>query len=96
MKLHQQFDLRLDVLKENSISTLKNIKEIPVLIGELTKDLIKKGYIVVVESTNYGGIPHSITVVKDFTGPFVVNLSSKVKNDFKAVTRSLGIESFFE
>ena len=89
MKVHQQFDL-------NAGGIPQAINEIPVLVERLIKDLIAKGYIVIESSSRHMGIPQSITVIKDFTGPFVINISSKAKEDFKAVSRALGIEKLFE
>lgn len=97
MKLHQQFDLNLDVMKITGFKAIpRAINEIPILVEKLTKDLLEKGYIVIGSSARYMGVPQSITVVKDFTGPFATNFSLKIKDDFKAVSRALGIEELFE
>lgn len=88
MKVHQQFDLNL--------RGMPKANEIPFLVEKLTKDLIEKGYIVIESSSRYMGIPQSITVIKDFTGPFVIKFSSKAKEDFNAVSRALGIDRLFE
>ncbi|MBI2659049.1 hypothetical protein HYX05_03040 [Candidatus Woesearchaeota archaeon] len=94
MKLYQQFDLNLNALKIGSIPNI--INEIPVLVEKLVKDLLEDGYIVIESSARHMGIPRSITVVKDFTGPFVTKFSAKVRNDFDAVSKAIGIERLFE
>lgn len=97
MKLHQQFDLRLDALKiENFNDIPKKINEISVLVEKLIKNLLEKGYTVVESSVYHMGMPQSITVIKDFTGPFVTNFSLKIKDDFSYVSKMLGIEGLFE
>ena|SRR3989338_1854472 len=97
MKLHQQFDLNLEALKPDNFNDIpRAINNVPVLVEKLIKDLLKEGYIVVESSSRYMGIPQSITVIKDFTGPFVIRFSSKTKDDFKAISRALGIEKLFE
>lgn len=99
MKLYQQFDLNLNALKIDAfrgIDILKAINEIPVLVEKLIKDLLEDGYIVIESSARHMGIPRSITVVKDFTGPFVTKFSAKVRNDFDAVSKAIGIEKLFE
>lgn len=68
----------------------------PYLVEELITDLTKRGYTVLKSSAYYMGIPQSITVIKDFTGPFVTKFSAKVQHDFNAVSRALGIERLFE
>ena len=76
MKLHQQFDLNLKALKPEKIDDIpKTINELPVLVEKLVKDLLKEGYIVIESSARFMGVPQSITIVKDFTGPFVSNVS---------------------
>ena len=97
MKLHQQFDLNLEALKPDNFNDIpRAINNVPVLVEKLIKDLLKEDYIVVESSSRYMGIPQSITVIKDFTGPFVIRFSSKTKDDFKAISRALGIEKLFE
>ena len=97
MKLHQQFDLNLKALKPEKIDDIpKTINELPVLVEKLVKDLLKEGYIVIESSARFMGVPQSITIVKDFTGPFVLNFSSKVIEDFRAFSRKLGVERLFE
>ena len=97
MKLHQQFDLNLDIVKiENFNDIPKAINEIPLLVEKLTKDLLERGYIVIESSAKHMGIPQSIIVIKDFTGPFVTKFSTKIQNDFNAVSKTLGIEKLFE
>ena len=74
----------------------KAINEVPLLVEKLVKDLIEKGYVVIKSSAYHMGIPQSITVIKDFTGPFVTIFSTKVKEDFNAVSTALGIGKLFE
>lgn len=97
MKLHQQFDLNLNALKIDNLKDIpKAINEIPVLVEKLIKDLLEDGYIVIESSARYMGIPKTITIVKDLTGPFVTRFSAKIQNDFNAVSKALGIERLFE
>src|SRR3989338_865500 len=97
MKLHQQFDLNPKVLKPDNFNDIPEaINEVPVLVEKLIKDLLEKGYIVIESSVRYMGIPKSITIIKDFTGPFVLNFSSKVIEDFRAFSRKLGVDKLFE
>ncbi|MAG92024.1 hypothetical protein CMO83_05090 [Candidatus Woesearchaeota archaeon] len=97
MKLHQQFDLNLKVLKIDNFNDIpRAVNEVPFLVEKLTKNLIGKGYTVVKSSAYFMGVPQSITVVKDFTGPFVSKFSSKAKEDFKTVSKKLGIDKLFE
>ena len=97
MKLHQQFDLNLNALKIDNFKEIpKAVNEIPVLVEKLIKDLLEEGYIVIESSASYMGIPKSITVVKDFTGPFVTRFSAKVQNDFNALSKTIGIDRLFE
>lgn len=97
MKLHQQFDLNLEVLKISNVNEIpKAINEVPVLVEKLTKELLERGYIVIESTASYMGIPKSITIIKDFTGPFTTLFSSKIKNDFSNVSRKLGIGKLFE
>ena len=89
--------MNLNVLKiENFNDIPRAINELPVLIEKLIKDLLEKGYIVIESSAKHMGIPQSIIVIKDFTGPFVTKFSTKIQNDFNAVSRTLGIERLFE
>ena len=95
--MHQQFDLNLDALKIDSVKDIpKKINEIPVLVEKLIKDLLEEGYLVIESSARFMGIPQNITVIKDFSGPFVAKFSAKVQEDFNAVSRALGIERLFE
>lgn len=97
MKLHQQFDLNLDIFKIDKVNDIpKKVNEIPVLVERLIKGLLEEGYIVIESSARYMGIPQSITIIKDFTGPFVTKFSAKIQHDFDAVSRALGIEKLFE
>jgi len=97
MKLHQQFDLNLEILKVKNFNDIpKVMNETPFLVEKLIKDLLEKGYIVIESSANFMGVPQSITVMKEFTGPFVMQFSSKTKEDFNAISRKLGLEKLFE
>ena len=97
MKLHQQFDLNVRVVKPENFSDIpRAINEIPALVEKLMQDLLKKGYMVIQEGVGSFGIPRRITVIKEFSGPFVTHFSIKAKEDFKDVSRSLGIEKLFE
>ena len=97
MKLHQQFDLNRKVFQMDNFNDIpKAVNEIPVLVEKLIKNLLEEGYIVIESSARYMGIPQSITVVKDFTGPFVIKFSAKIQNDFNDVSKVLGIEKLFE
>ncbi len=97
MKLHQQFDLNLKALKPENINDIPRImNEIPLLVEKLVKDLIEDGYIVIESSAKHMGVPKTITVVKDFTGPFVTKFSTKINNDFNVLSKKLGVERLFE
>ena len=97
MKLYQQFDLNRKVLKIDNLNDIpKAVNEMPVLVEKLIKDLLEEGYIVIESSARYMGIPKTITIVKDFTGPFVTRFSAKIQHDFNALSRTLGIEKLFE
>jgi len=97
MKLHQQFDLNLKALKPENLNDIpRAINELPVLVENLIKDLLKEGYIVIESSARYMGVPKSITIVKDFTGPFVIRFSSKIREDFNSVSKKLGVDKLFE
>ncbi len=97
MKLHQQFDLNLNALKIDNLKDIhKAINDVPVLVKKLIKDLLEEGYIVIESSARHMGVPQSITVIKDFTGPFVTKFSAKVQNDFNSLSKTIGIEKLFE
>ena len=97
MKVHQQFDLNLDALKVKKFNDIpRAVNEAPFLVEKLIKNLLEEGYIVIESSARYMGIPQSITVVKDFTGPFVTIFSTKIKEDFNDVSKALGIDKLFE
>ena len=97
MKLHQQFDLNTKALNIDSFNDVpKKINEIPLLVEKLIKDLLEEGYIVIESSARYMGVPKNITVIKDFTGPFVTKFSAKLQNDFNALSKKLGVEKLFE
>ena len=96
MKLHQQFDLNLRAVNNEINEIPKTVNEIPALVEKLIRDLLKKGYMVIQEGASSLGAPKRITVIKEFSGPFVTHFSIKTKEDFKSVSRSLGIEKLFE
>ncbi|MBI2649838.1 hypothetical protein HYX04_00830 [Candidatus Woesearchaeota archaeon] len=97
MKLHQQFDLNLNALKIGNFKDIpKAINEMPVLVEKLIKELLEEGYIVIESSARYMGVPQSITIIKDFTGPFVTRFSAKIQHDFDALSKRLGVEKLFE
>jgi len=97
MRLHTQFDLNLDILKIGNFNDIpKKINEIPTLVEKLTTKLIEKGYSVVKEGAYFAGVPQSITVIKDFTGPFATQFSTKINEDFNVVSKDLGIKNLFE
>lgn len=93
MRLHHQFDLNA-----NNINSMgRDLLTIPpFIIEELISNLSKNGYTVLKSSAYYMGIPKSITVVKEFTGPFVSQFASKIRNDFERVSEKLGIRELFE
>ncbi|MBI2656096.1 hypothetical protein HYX06_06770 [Candidatus Woesearchaeota archaeon] len=93
MRLHHQFDLNTRIL--NSFGKDK-IALPPYLIEDLITKLSKEGYTVLKSSAYFMGIPQSIIVVKEFTGPFVSQFASKIRNDFDSVSRKLGIRELFE
>lgn len=68
----------------------------PYIIEELANNLSKKGYTVLKSSAYYMGIPQSITVVKEFTGPFISKFANKIREDFNETTKTLGIRELFE
>ena len=68
----------------------------PYTIEELVSNLSKKGYTVLKSSAYHTGIPQIITIVKEFTGPFVSQFTNKIKDDFDAVSKKLGIREMFE
>ena len=93
MRLHQQFDLntRNIALLGRDLFAMP-----PYVIEELISNLSKKGYIVLKSSAYQIGIPQSITIVKEFSGPFVSQFADKIRNDFDSVSRKLGIREMFE
>ena len=93
MRLHHQFDLDIENVKRlgRDLFTLP-----PYILEELVTTLTKKGYTVLKSSADFMGIPKSITVVKEFTGPFVTMFSAKMKKDFNFITKKLGIERLFQ
>ncbi|MBS3105122.1 hypothetical protein J4234_02600 [Candidatus Woesearchaeota archaeon] len=99
MKLYRQFDLNLNALNVGAfrdINMPKAINEIPALVEKLIKDLLKDGYIVIESSAHHMGIPRSITVVRDFTGPFATKFSAKIQHDFNTLSNRIGVERLFE
>jgi hypothetical protein len=97
MKLHQQFDLNLKALKPENFNDLpRAINEMPLLVEKLIKNLLEQGYIVIESSAKHMGIPKSITVIKDFTGPFATIFSSKINEEFNNLSKKLGVERLFE
>ena len=97
MKLHQQFDVNIDSLNVKNFNNISRvINKIPDLVENLIEELLEKGYFVIRDGSNQIGIPKSITLVKDFSGPFVTNFSLKMKEDFNSVSKALGIEKLFE
>lgn len=97
MKLHQQFDLNLGILSVEKVSNIPSaMGKAPVLVDRLVRKLAEKGYIVIESSIRYMGVPQSITVIKDFTGPFASLFSSKMRNDFRDISRALGIGKLFD
>ena len=58
--------------------------------------LLEKVYFVIQEGVNSVGVPRRITLIKEFSGPFVTHFSMKAREDFKAISRALGIEKLFE
>ena len=97
MKLYQQFDLNINALRISNFNDIpRAVNKIPITVERLIKQLLENGYSVVESSAHHMGIPQSITVVKDFTGPFVTNFSLKMRQDFDAVSKALGIEKLFE
>ena len=93
MRLHHQFDLNISSIKPvgRELLTIS-----PYLIEELVSSLSKKGYQVLKSSAYFMGIPQSITVVKEFTGPFVNQFADKIRDDFESVSRKLGIKELFD
>ena len=92
MRIHQQFDLDIDNIKPLG----REFFAIPPYIMEnLITRLSKKGYTVLISSAYYMGIPQSITVIKKITGTTETKFSSKIKEDFDAVSKGLKIEKLF-
>ena len=93
MKLHHQFDLNMGIL--NSFGKGR-IALPPHIVEDLIAKLSKEGYTVLKSSAYFMGIPQSVTVVKEFTGPFASQFANKIRNDFDSVSRKLGIRELFE
>ena len=91
MRLHHQFELNI----ENSGEGSQIFAIQPSAVEELVTSLTRKGYTVLKSSAHYMGIPQSITVIKEFTGPFTTLFSSKVKEDFDEISAKLGIDKLF-
>ena len=93
MRLHQQFELNIGNSKTEGSQILAVH---PSIIEELVVNLTRKGYIVLKSSAHYMGIPQSITVIKEFAGPFTTLFSAKLKEDFDSVSKALGIDNLFK
>lgn len=93
MKVHHQFDLNIGNVK---LFGRELLVVPPYVIEELISNLSKKGYTVLKSSAYFMGIPQSITVVKEFTGPFVSHFTNKMRDDFDSVSKKLGINELFE
>jgi len=93
MKLHQQFDLNLKTINDLGRELLAVP---PHLIEQLVFSLARRGYTVVKSPAYYMGVPQSIIVIKDFTGPFVAHFTAKIRKDFSSASKTLGIERLFE
>lgn len=93
MRLHHQFDLNMGAVKAFGKDMLALP---PYLIEELMAKLSKEGYTVLKSSAYFMGIPQSITIVKEFSGPFVSQFANKIRNDFENVSKKLGIRELFE
>ena len=93
MRLHHQFDLDTENVKRlgRDLFTLP-----PYVVEDLVAALKKNGYIVLRSSADFMGIPKSITVAKEFTGPFVTMFAAKIREDFSSITKKLGIEALFQ
>lgn len=96
MKLHQQFDLNEGVLRVDRMPIQKSAGRTPVLVERLVRMLAKRGYTVIESSIRFMGVPQSITVTKDFTGPFASLFSAKITNDFRSISNALGIGKLFD
>ena len=93
MRLHQQFDINtrnLAVLGRDILAIH------PYAIEELITSLSKRGYTVLKSSSYYMGIPQSLTIIKEFTGPFASLFANKIREDFDNVSKKLGIREMFE
>lgn len=92
MKLHQQFDLNPNVIRPFG----RELFAVPPYsIEELALKMSRKGYTVLQSSAYFMGIPQSITLVKNFTGPFATRFSAKMKEDFANAAKNLGMEELF-
>ncbi len=92
MRLYEEFDLNLSEMKRIG----RDFMVIPPhLIEELVNHLKEKGYTVLKSTMDFMGVPKSITIVKNFKGPFATMFSAKMKEDFINETRSLGMEELF-
>ncbi|MBI2541905.1 hypothetical protein HYV80_04300 [Candidatus Woesearchaeota archaeon] len=97
MKLHQQFDLNLRALKPENFNNIpRAINMMPGLVEGLVKRLLGQGYVVIESSARYMGIPKSITVIKDFSGPFATMFSAKINEEFSSFSKRIGVERLFE
>ena len=97
MKLQQQFALNLRALKPEKLNRLpRAVNEVPVLVEKMIKNLLEQGFVVIESSARYMGIPKTITVIRDFTGPFATMFSSKINEEFSNLSKRLGLERLFE
>lgn len=92
MKLHQQFELNMGKINQLGKGLLNRPSY---AVEDLVTSLSKKGYTVLKSSAYFMGIPQSITIVKDFTGPFVSHFTSKIKDDVDTASKNLGIRELF-
>jgi dienelactone hydrolase len=92
MRLHQQFDLNT---RTSTILVRDSFSISPYTIEQLADNLSKKGYTVMKSSAYFRGMPKSITVVKEFSGPFVTHFTAKMKEDFNVASNELGIKELF-
>ena len=92
MRLYEEFEINLRILEGLNKGSLEIYRS---HVEELVKNLAKKGYLVGKPSLCYLRIPQSIFVIKEFTGPFVTHFSTKIKNDFQAISKALRIEELF-
>ena len=95
MRLLQQFDLNSNVIRQGSADESEGVN-LSSLVEKLVRILVASGYVVIQSTSNFRGVPHSLTVVKDLGGSVVMNFSSKILEDFKSASAKLGIGKLFE